>query len=100
MVQKYAAILDVDPEKSPFIQNLHKFLEVDEGSNVVKVPESKSPRASESGKVEESSTKQGVSKVKDPVRAKRITSRPPLKSVSLPGKIWQGFWKFLHALGF
>ncbi len=95
MVQKYAAILDVDPEKSPFIQNLHKFLEVDDGSNVAQVPESQSPRASESGKVEESPTRLGAPKVKGHDRKKGIDGRPPLNSVSLPRRIWKGFLKLL-----
>jgi hypothetical protein len=95
MVQKYAAILDVDPAKSPFIQNLIKFLEVDEGSNVAKASERQSPRASKSVKVEDSPTKQGVSKVKGSDRKKGIDRRASLNSASLPGRIWQGFLKLL-----
>jgi serine/threonine protein kinase len=100
MVQKYAAILDVDPEKSPFIQNLHKFLEVDDGSNVAKPSESQSPQASKSVKDEDSPTKNGASKVKESHRTKGIDRRSSLNSASFPGRIWQGFWKLLHALGF
>jgi len=100
MVQKYAAILDVDPEKSPFIQNMHKFLEVDDGSNVAKPSESPSPQASKSVKDEDSSTKNGASKVKESHRTKGIDRRSSLNSASFSGRIWQGFWKFLHALGF
>ncbi len=100
MVQKYASILDVDPEKSPFIQNLLKFLEVDEGSNVAKATESQSPRASESGKVKDSPTKQGAPKVKVSDRKKAINRRSPPNTVALPKRIWQGFLNFSHKLGF
>ena len=95
MVQKYATILDVDPEKSPFIQNLIKFLEIDDGPNVAKASESQPPQASESGKVKDSPTKHGASRVKGSVRTQGLDRRSPLNSVSIPRRIWQGFWKLL-----
>jgi L-rhamnose isomerase len=95
MVKKYAAILDVDPEKSPFIQNLHKFLEVDEELNAAKASESKSDRPSKSDKAEDSPTKQSAPKVKGSAHKESRNSRSSLKSVSLPKRIWRGFAKLL-----
>jgi HD-like signal output (HDOD) protein len=95
MVKKYAAILDVDPEKSPFIQNLHKFLEVDEESNAAKASESKSDRPSKSDKAEDSPTKQSAPKVKGSAHKESRKSRSSLKSVSLPKRIWRGFAELL-----
>ena len=95
MVQKYATILDVDPEKSPFIQNLIKFLEIDDGPNVAKVPESKSPRASKPSKVEDSPTKQGATKVKGSNRKKGLDGHSHLTPVSHPRRFWQGLLKLL-----
>ena len=92
VVKKYAAVLDVDPEKSHFIQNLIKFLMLDEEPKVAKASESKPSQASKSVKAEEPSKKQDL-KVK-------VSDRPSRKSVSPTGRIWSGFRRFFHALGF
>jgi serine/threonine protein kinase len=95
MVKKYAAILDVDPDKSPFIQNLYKFLEVDERVDVAKTPESQSPQASKSGKDKDSPTKHSAPGVKSSVRTKGLDGRAHRNSASFPKRMWQGFLKLL-----
>lgn len=72
-VEKYAEIMNIDPERSPFIQNLLKFVEPDEEPNVTDDGEYLHPQASALGKAEDLPTPS-------------------------PG-IWEGVLKLTHKLG-
>lgn len=100
MVRKYVAILNVDPEQSPFIQNLLKFIGTDDGSNEAKAPESHSPQTTASTKVKDSPTKRGVSKVKGSDHTKKLDGLSNQGPVAPRAGMWQGFLKLLRTLGF
>jgi serine/threonine protein kinase len=101
MVKKYAAILNIKPEQSPFLQNLIKFVGPDEGYNESRAPEEgQGTRGAESRAVREISVKGGVQDVKHVV-GKGDTDGPlNPASVASSKSIWQGFLRFLHRLGF
>jgi eukaryotic-like serine/threonine-protein kinase len=101
MVKKYASILNIVPEQSPFIQNLIKFAGTGEGAIDSATPkEGQASQSSESGPVKDSPAKGGAMDVKRGVR-KRDAGSPSNPTPVAPSKsIWQKFLRFLHRLGF
>ena len=101
MVKKYTGILNVNPDQSPFIQNLLKFIETDEGLKEAKTTENPPPQTTASPKNEESPIKHLKSDVKTTDQTKKIdefTNETPV--VVRPIGLWQRFLKFLGKLGF
>ena len=58
-VQKYAEIMNIDPEKSSFIQSLLKFIETGDESNAADTCGSQFPQASEIREAEDLPIKSG-----------------------------------------
>jgi len=101
MVKKYAGILNVSPDQSPFIQNLLKFIETDEEPEEAKTSENSSPQNTASPKDEDSLLKHIKSDVKETDQKNMIyelTNETPV--VVRPIGLWQRFLKFLGKLGF
>jgi hypothetical protein len=101
MLKKYASILNIIPEQSPFIKKLIKFVGTGEGSDEShSLEDGRGPQSSESRPVKESSVKGGVTDVKRvprKVNAQGLINPAPVA----PSKgVWQGFLRFLHSLGF
>ena len=101
MLKKYASILNINPDRSPFIQNLIKFAGTDEKSGAPVVAEnSQSPQSSDYSPGKESPEKGGMAEV---TRVSRKTAaNGPLNRAPVPHSkgIWQGFLRVLHMLGF
>jgi HD-like signal output (HDOD) protein len=95
-IQRYAAILKVHPEQSPFIQSLLKFIETGDQSNSTNLCESQSLQTSESGEVEDMSGKHGASEAKNSYYIKELDGLPNPDPVAFPMRIWQGVRKLVH----
>jgi hypothetical protein len=95
-LQKYTAILDIDPDQSPFVQSLLEFIGTDDGPDVTKVCENQPPQTSESGDVENLPFKDGVKETKGSDRIKQSHSISNPHFSALPMGIWQRFLKLVH----
>jgi serine/threonine protein kinase len=95
-VLKYTAILDIDPDQSPFIQSLLEFIGTDDGPDVTKVFENQPPQSSESGDVENLPIKDGVKESKGSDRTKQSHSISNSRFSALPMRIWQRFLKLVQ----
>ena len=101
MVKKYASILNINPEQSPFIQKLIRFAGTGERSMASPTSEDgQAPSRSESGSVKDSPAKGGVADVKRVVRKAAPDGRLNRPQVPASKGIWQGFLRLLHSLGF
>jgi hypothetical protein len=95
-IKKYTAILDIDPDQSPFIQSLLEFIGADDGPDVTKVCENQPPQTSESGDVENLPIKDGVNESKGSNQTQKPHSPSNPNSFALPMGIWQRFLKLVH----
>ena len=107
MVKKYASILNINPEQSPFIENLIHFVGTGEGYDQLSSSvEGQGPQNVEDGPIKEISNKSGEPDVKRVPR--NVKGDGPLKGDGLlnpapfapPRGIWQWFMRFLYRFGF
>jgi hypothetical protein len=101
MVKKYASILNINPEQSPFIQNLINFVGTGEGYDQLSPSvEGQGPQNVEKRPVKEISKKSGEPDVKRVPR--NVKGDGPLNPAPFaPSRgIWQWFIRFLYRFGF
>jgi hypothetical protein len=101
MVKKYAAILNVAPDQSPFLQSLLKFIETDDSPKEAETSENPPSQAKAAPKDEESPIKHIKDDIKETDQKKKmdeLTNETPV--VVRPIGLWERFLKFLGRLGF
>jgi hypothetical protein len=99
-VEKYAEIMNIDPERSPFIRSLLKFIEPDDGSNVTDACESPDPQTSALGKAEGLRAKRSAPEAKGSDRRTELDGPPNADPATPPSPgIWEGVLKLTHKLG-
>jgi HD-like signal output (HDOD) protein len=91
MLQKYASILDINQEQSPFIINLLKFIGADDNSQVTQTSiKDQSLQNSEPGKGKKLSNSSVEPEKKLSTRKKDLAFRSQPEAITLPKRIWHG----------
>ena len=98
-VEKYAEIMNIDPDRSPFIQNLIRFVEVDDESKVADACDSPSPQTSALGEDEDLPTEKSVPEAKGSDRPAQPDGLPNADAGGPSAGIWEGVLKLTHKLG-
>ena len=98
-VEKYAGIMNIDPERSPFIRSLLKFIEADDESNVADACESASPQTSALGEAEDLPAKRSLPEAKGNDCTTELDGLPNADAGAPSAKIWGRVLKLTHKLG-
>jgi hypothetical protein len=98
-VKRYAEVMNIDPERSPFIQNLIRFVEADDESKVADASESPSPQTSALGEAEDLPTEESVPEAKGSDRTAQPDGLPNADAGAPSAGILERVLKLTHKLG-
>ena len=97
-IQRYASILNIDPEQSHFIQSLLRFADYSDGSESSHTYEDPSHHTPDSAEPEDNQAKNGDSGANSSYGIDEIKGMPTQESSALITRIWQGLVKVAHKM--